>query len=205
MRLPVSHLQGMSRLRPLRQARRLGSLAACGRFGEALEPLAPHHHPPPPAAFPACPMTGPILTSNPCRSHPANPSRGSEKIAIPRRLDPSHRNPFSEKSFPRADARPATYLRSFLRDDPRNSGAVHDHSNLTLWRPERSRPCQCIPPVLCGLARPTSPATAPANNFPLQPAAEFLAQQNCRLPPSSAALRPTLPPKSGSRGCKPGS
>src|SRR5208283_1643395 len=86
---PFSQLKEMSRHPPLRQAPRLVSLAACGRFGEALDPLARHHHPPPFAALPTCPMTGPILTSNPCRSRPTDPSRGPEKITIPQRLDPS--------------------------------------------------------------------------------------------------------------------
>ena len=94
-----AHFMGMSRHPPLRRAPWCGSLAACSRFGEALDPLARHHHPPPPAALSAGPTIGRVLTRDPCWSHPANPSRALEKFVIPQCLDPSRRNPFSKDLF----------------------------------------------------------------------------------------------------------
>jgi len=204
VRLPFHHLKGMSRHPPLRQAQWRGSLAACGRFGEALDLLARHHHSPL-RRIPRLPDDRPGFNEDPLHASSSEPIERLRKVrdsTAPRSLPPQS---FQRRFFPRAAARPSTYLRSFHSLMIPKNPVPFMIIPISLYDAPELPAMPVHPPVLCGLARPTSPATAPASNCPLQPAAEFLAKQNCRLPPSSAVLRPTLPPKSASRGCKPGS
>lgn len=78
--------------------------------------------------------------------------------------------------------------------------------------------CGIVPSVYCGLSLANRAATAGEHLFSAAAGARFLgpaltrrtlfwprrlciAKQNRCIPPSSSSLRPTLPPKSGSRGC----
>ena len=128
---PFTHSKRTCRLHPGRRGLRLVDATFCGRSGEVLDLLVLHHHPH--AALSASPAIAGVLTKATARFLQLTSSGGFEKIAgAPR---PASRPlSFQRKSFRKADASPVTYLRSFLADDPKNSGEFHDRSSLTLGR-----------------------------------------------------------------------